>query len=346
MATIRDIAAKAGVSASTVSRILNNDREMHVTEETRERVLNVAEELHYEKTIRVERQVKSSKTVTGKEDAVETFTIGILQWFSAEQEMQDDYYLKIRRGIEDYCGEAGIGIVRSYRSDENYISLLKDVDGLICVGKFARDEVNTILYRFHSVIFLDMQVDYPEVTTLNVDFKKAGRDALHYLESLGHQRIAFLCGREFASGKEPIEDIRKKTFIEHMKEKGREYESLIKEGAFTTASGYEMMKELLDECDEIPDAVFAASDAIAIGAMRAIKEQNYSVPESISVIGINDSEMSAYTAPALTTVAAPAYDMGQHGANLIYAMAHYRIKTPMKILLPCHLVIRESCKER
>ena len=100
MATIRQIAQMAGVSPATVSRILNNDSTLSVTEETRIRVFAVAEELHYTK-----------KTGTDKA----AFRIGILQWFSAEEEQRDDYYLRARQGIEDYCIRNSISIVRAYR---------------------------------------------------------------------------------------------------------------------------------------------------------------------------------------------------------------------------------------
>ena len=77
--------------------------------------------------------------------------------------------------------------------------------------------------------------------------------------------------------------------------------------------------------------------------MKAIKDCGLSIPEDISVIGFNDTEMSAYTSPALTTVHAPAYDMGQHGANFLYVSSNLSIATPLKAKIPCYLVERDSC---
>ena len=79
--------------------------------------------------------------------------------------------------------------------------------------------------------------------------------------------------------------------------------------------------------------------------MRAIQEKGLSIPDDISIIGFNDTEMSSYTTPALTTISAPAYDMGQHGANLIYAATNLNINTPLKAKIPCQLMKRESCKK-
>jgi LacI family transcriptional regulator len=117
---------------------------------------------------------------------------------------------------------------------------------------------------------------------------------------------------------------------------------LLREGDFSTASGYEMMSELIEE-GKIPTAVMAASDAIAFGAMKAIRERGMSIPEDVSLIGFNNTEMSEYCEPALTTIHAPAYDMGQHGANLLYVSSHLSIKTPLKVKIPCRLIERASC---
>ena len=110
-------------------------------------------------------------------------------------------------------------------------------------------------------------------------------------------------------------DYRKRQYQHYTKRHNLDGETWLKEGSFTSASGYEMMKEILQMANR-PTAVFAASDAIAFGAMRAISEAGLSVPKDISVIGFNDVEACKSTTPALTSIHAPAYDMGAHGANL------------------------------
>lgn len=326
MATIREIAKLAGVSPATVSRILNNDSTLSVTEETRVKVFAVADELHYMK-----------KGGTDKA----AYRIGILQWFSAEEEQRDDYYLRARQGIEDYCIRNSISIVRAYRSDANYGEIISNLNGLICIGKFSAKETKELISACENIIFIDMSVDNREVSTLTIDFKTAAKEALEYLYRLGHRKIAYIGGLEYASGTDAIEDARKKAYQSFMKT--NKLEPVIREGQFNTASGYEMMNGLLDEGVDV-SAVFAASDAIAYGVMRAVKEHGMSVPEDISVIGINDSEMSRFSEPALTTMHAPAYEMGQHAANLVYAMSKLSIKTPLKAGITCNLVVRESCR--
>lgn len=327
MATIKDIAQAAGISSGAVSRILNNDPTLSVSLETKKRVFDIAQELNYQKS------KKKDKAL---------FKMGILQWFSVEQEMLDSYYLLVRQGIEDFCQKHSIGITRAFQSDAASINALQDVDGLICIGKFSDNEIHKFIGICNNIVFLDMPVQNYEITTLTMDFKTAVYDALDYLTELGHTKIAYLGGREYVGNQELFIDERKQAFISYMNNHNLDV-SFIYEDAFSSASGYKIMQELLGSSN-LPTAVFAASDAIAFGAMRAIQEKGLTIPDDISIIGFNDTEMSSYTTPALTTIFAPAYDMGQHGANLIYAATNLNIETPIKAKIPCQLIKRESCK--
>lgn len=327
MATIKDIAMEAGVSPAAVSRILNNDATLSASVDTKQRVWDTAKKLGYHKVRNVNKGA---------------FKLGIVQWFSAEQEMQDSYYLLVRQGIEDFCVKNSISIIRAFRTDANCMESLKDVNGLICIGKFSKEEVKQFISVCSNIVFLDMPVEDYKITTLTMDFKQAVNLALDYLTRLGHKKIAFLGGLEYAGEKEVVNDERKKAYISYMNKKKLDYKQFLCEGSFSTTSGYEMMEELL-KGTERPTAVFTASDALAFGAMKAIKNHGLLIPEDVSVIGFNDTEMAAYITPALTTIHAPAYDMGQHGANFLYVSSNLSIETPLKVKIPCHLVERDSC---
>ena len=123
------------------------------------------------------------------------------------------------------------------------------------------------------------------------------------------------------------------------------YQKYIKEDKFTSESGYQMMTEMIHSQD-LPEAIFAASDPIAIGALRALHENNIKVPEEISIIGFDNIESTNFTSPPLTTIYAPAYEMGKLGAQLLY---YSYLKNdplhPMRIQLPCYLLERESCQK-
>ncbi|MBO4637215.1 MAG: LacI family DNA-binding transcriptional regulator [Clostridiales bacterium] len=336
MANIREVAKKAGVSPAAVSRILNNDPALSVTQETRARVRAVAREMGYK---------INSKASKAK------FRIGILQWFSAEQEMADDYYLNIRKGIEDYCDKNSVEIVRNYRSDMEYKDNPEDLDGMICIGKFSDDEVKKLIKKNSNIVFVDMEVDKADITTIMPDLYRAAMDSLEYLEELGHKRIAYIGGVEYAFGskKEPVKDLRRKAYLRFMRRRGDRWDDILEEGEFTASSGYELTKRLLGryygkkKSKDAPTAIFAGSDAMAIGAVKAIREAGLAVPDDISVIGINDSNMSSFVEPPLTTVKVPSYDMGQYAANILLMSSNLTVSSPLKAMVPCTLIQRSSC---
>jgi len=331
MATVRDIAGLAGVSPATVSRILNNDHSLNVTLKTREKVLECARILGYEKTSRN----KPSKAL---------FTMGLVLWFSAQDEARDSYYIQARHGIEDFCSKNMIDIVRYFPGDGDMEQILGNVGGIICLGKFSADVVRQIISISANVVFLDMEVHDLHITSLTMDFEEAVYSALNHLTGLGHRKIAYIGGREYVGDGEPLSDPRAAAFRQYMEHREMEYKPYFFEGEFSPQSGYDLMKQILDKPNR-PTAVFAASDAMAFGAMKAIREAGLAIPDDISIIGFNDEEACQYMTPPLTTIHAPAYDMGQHGANLVFVSSNLSIHTPLRAKIPCELIIRGTTKE-
>lgn len=329
MATIKDIAQAAGVSSATVSRILNNDSTLNVAPETRQKVLDTANALNYKKKSRISNR--------------SAYTLGIVQWFSPQQELEDNYYLLIRQGIEDFCMQNCIHVVRTYKADINYMDALKSVDALVCVGKFSASEIKHFRELTNSIIFLDMPVNDTAVSTITLDFEHAVNTGMDYLTSLGHTKIGFLGGKEYLADRQLFPDMRKKLFVKYCQKHNISYEPYVLEESFTTESGYRMMSQLIKTGD-LPTAIIASSDPIAIGALRALNDNGIKVPEDISLMGFDDTSLSSFTTPPLTTIHAPAYDMGSFGANIVFNILKLHPATAMKIQLPCQLVKRQSCK--
>ena len=330
MATIKDIAQKANVSTAAVSRILNRDETLTVSPETRQKVLETAKKLNY-----IKKNRPAGRSL---------FTLGIVQWFSSHQELEDSYYLLIRQGIEDYCIANNIQVVRTYKSDLNYMEALKDVDCLIGIGKFSDREVVYFEQHKSAILFLDMPVANPNISTITMDFDQAVIDAMDHLTSLGHREIGFLTGQEFVEGGQLYPDYRKEAFVNYCREHNVNYAPYVRMGSFQIDSGYEMMQSLI-EADAVPTAIFAASDPIAMGAIKALSEQGLRVPQDVSVMGFDDVRIAEFTVPPLTTVHAPAYHMGHYGASLLHHILRQQLGTALKIKLPCKLVVRGSCKK-
>lgn len=329
MATIKDIAKKANVSAATVSRILNQDDTLSVTEQTRENVLKVAQQLNYIK----------------KRTPNQSISIGIFQWYSLFQELEDPYYQTIRIGIENYCASRQIEVVRTFQSDSNYMEALKGVNALICIGKFNEQQISSFESITKNIIFVDMKTSKIHCNTIVLDFRQAVIDAMDYLTNLGHTHIAYLGGKEYLEDGNVYFEERKETFINYCKNHNIIYEPYILEKEFSAESGYEMMLELIKK-NRLPTAVFAASDPIAIGAMRALYENGYKIPEDISVMGFDDINVASFSNPPLTTIHAPTEFMGEYAAHYMTLLSKdvsIEFQTPVRLTLPCSLIIRQTC---
>ncbi|MCD8089445.1 MAG: substrate-binding domain-containing protein [Clostridiales bacterium] len=271
----------------------------------------------------------------------------ILQWCSSSKEAEDNYFYLIRNGIEDYCEKNGINVIRAYKSDSDYTAALKEADGIICIGKFSDKEIQTLKDINNIIVFLDMPVSDIEITSIALDFEQAVTDGVDYLYSLGHKTAAFLGGTEYLSDGSVFNDRRQAAFEKACSEREIDFKCYIPQEEFTVKAGYDTMLKIIEE-ENLPTAVFAANDSIAIGAMKALYENGFEIPGDISVIGFNNTEMSAYTHPSLTTLNAPVYEMGAYGVDIVKIMINSKnrkLPYPMRIYLPCRLIKRDSCGE-
>ena len=327
MATLKDVADLAGVSVTTVSRFLNNDANFVVTEETKNNILKAVKELNY----------------TKKKNINYPFSIAILQWYSVEDELEDPFYLTIKKGVENYCNKTKLNIIRLFRSDD-YINKLKSVDGIIGIGAFDDEEVETIEKLNKKTVFIYMKSESIEYNTISADYAHAMKDTINYLVSLNHKKIGFLGGRELLNNGKEYPNYRLELFKEYCNLYQIDYEDYIYVDSFSKESGYNMMKKMI--AHQLPTAIITASDSIAIGAYRACKENNIKIPDDLSIIGFDDIDGSKYTQPPLTTIHYPTEEMGNYGALLLHGLLIYNENSyPMKVELPCYLVERGSCKK-
>lgn len=183
-----------------------------------------------------------------------------------------------------------------------------------------------------------------ENSTITLDFTKAVNEALAYLKALNHHKIGFLGGKEYLEDNILYHEPRKEVFINFCEKNNITYQPYILESEFSNEAGYTMMVDLINQGD-LPTAIFCASDPIAIGALRALQEHNIKVPEDISLVGFDDIKAASFTTPPLTTIFAPAELMGEYGASIVFnILSKHPSPTPMRIILPCTLIERESCR--
>lgn len=332
--TIKDIAKRAGVAHSTVSLVMN-DRE-HVSPKLRERILKIANEMGYMPNM-VARSLISKKSST----------VGVVfpenpHFFTIT------YFLMIIEGIQNACkkydralmffsldqtkGESYYRISRKWLID---LMVIMNVDYTRDISQDIRDlRDNGIAFSF-----VTKYMGKEKVNSVCVDNFEGVRMALEHLAAQGHRRVGFISGNpNSADGPERLA-----AFKSLSKKMGFDQDAdLIVQGDFTFESGEREVPKLLGLVKR-PSAIFAASDYMAIGAMRVMKERGISIPEDIALIGFDNTLEAAYVEPALTTVRQPLQEMGERAVDLAVRSMNEADFEPQTLILKPELIKRRSC---
>ena len=331
MATIKDIAQTAGVSPATVSRVLNYDKSMSVSDETRKKIFDIAEQLNYKKGKRQ------------KKTAPQTHRIAIVEWYTELEELDDLYYYSIRLGIEKKAQELGYDIVRIFNNDS--LSQLEQIDGIIAIGKFSTKQVKELEQYSPALVFVDSDTLDQGHSCVTTDFEHAVTHVLDHFLQQGFREIGMIAGREeTADGTTSLDDPRLACFCRYLSDKGLYQPTYVKTGKFSSESGYQLMKDMIDQQKEqMPKAFFIASDALSVGALRALQEAGIAVPQDVQIISFNDTSIAKYVYPPLSTVTVFTEEMGKQALQMLDQM----IKTdesPISymIKLSTKLTLRES----
>lgn len=333
MATLKDIGKMAKVSTATVSRVLNYDKSLSVGEETRKRIFRAAESLNYKKGPHVD-----------KTNPALQYRFGLVSPITEEDELEDPYYLSIRMGIENICDEMGIEVQRLMAFPKEDFEPLSKYDGIIAISRHEQEDLYRLLDHTDRLMVVDFDPGIPQADCILLNADQAMEDVLtHYFEA-GHKAVAFIGGRDQVpwSGK-TLEDRRLQAF----KRLYNKYapldldEGLIKIGEFSLDDGYRLMTDLLGQ-DNRPRAVFAASDTMAIGCMRAIEDFGLLVGKDISVIGFDDIPAAQFTTPSLSSVKVHTEFMGRQAVEVLLERIRGERDLTVKVVVPTDLVIRES----
>ncbi len=302
---IRDVAAAAGVSVATVSRVLSpNPGSQAVRPETRQRVLDVVDRVGYRPND-LARALLQDRTAT----------VGLVV-----PDISNPYYPPLVRGVEDAASTLGYRVIlcntdRDEDKTATYVdTLIKTrVDGIIIAGGSTTMPVlhNVVEpYRTKVVVVGRHEVTYPSIRVDNV---AAMGEVISYLTGLGHHRIGFIAG--------PATSITVQDRIEGYRAAlgaaGLTYDTdLVREGDLQEQSGYDIAADLATQATR-PTALVAANDRMAVGAMAALTDAGLRVPEDVSLVGFDNVSLTSYIRPALTTVSVPTYDMGGAAMELL-----------------------------
>jgi len=325
MATIKDVAERAGVSVSTVSIALKRDP--RVRESTRQRILEAVQSLGYRPN-GIARDLKMQQTQTM---AVFLHDLG------------GPFYSELVSGVQDValsygyspivaCSVGGKGVALERLLVENR------VDGAIILDPYIEEDfIRRVAGPTLPLVLLDRDVAGPHVYRVTSDHEGGAFSVTMHLLEMGYRQIAFIGGPSVSVDGQ----LRFRGFARAMKHFGVDLEKrLIIIGDFTEQSGYAAALTLLSQ-NQLPEAVFAANDEMAIGVLRAVTERSIRVPNDIALVGFDDIRLTQYTTPALTTVHQPMYELGTVATQILFrALAGEETIAP--VLLETRVVIRAS----
>lgn len=326
MATMKQVAERAGVSITSVSHVLNGTR--FVSEEVRVRIEEAMRELRYVPSA-VARSLKHNVTRT----------LGIMIPNSG-----NPYFAELIRNIEDRCFDADYNVVLCNSDDDPYkqsvylrVLMEKRVDGLIVVSSGDSPDLPELLSRCGvPLVLVDRQWDSIDGDIVTTDHRAGAYMATRHLIGLGHRRIACITGPEHLAPSR----LRTEGWRQALGEAGLPADTLIS-ADFTSQGGHEATRTLLARPSR-PEAIFACNDLMAIGALCAAHEHGLPVPDALSVVGFDDIELAAFMSPPLTTVAQPKRRIGELATDLLLERLNHARTEPRKIALQPELRLRGS----
>lgn len=331
--TIKDIAKMADVSPGTVSKVINNKGS--ISADTTLKIMNIIDETGYQPSF-------SAKSLATKRSHL----IGLIYAGKVNVEFNHPFFNQVINVFKNSIGQLGYDILIFSSTDsgqdkEDYLKRCKhfQLDGcLIITGENIEEAIYELDQSSIPCVGVDIELSGPKSMYVTTDNSKLVANVVEYFYLQLYRNIAFIGGQNYSV----ISDIRKESFIRSMKNFGMPVrDEWIKYGDYFEESGYQCMNEILSQ-RPYPEAVFAASDMMALGAMRSIKQAGLRVPEDIKVIGCDDIEACRYSDPPLATVKQDKDKMGRLAAHMLHDLINSDIESN-SVMVDSELVIRKSC---
>ncbi|MPY52395.1 LacI family DNA-binding transcriptional regulator [Streptomyces acidicola] len=329
MASIKDVAAEAGVSVATVSRVLNDHPS--VSPEARTRVLAAVEALGYRPNA-VARSLRTDQT----------HTLGLVI-----SDVMNPYFTELARAVEEEARALGYSVIfgnadeRRDLQDHHVRTLLdRRIDGLLVSPTDGGSPLMLDAVRSGTpMVFVDRWIAGMDVPVVRADGRQAVRDLVAHLHGLGHRRLAIIAGpAATTTGRERVD-----AFREALRAYDLELpDDHIGQGDFQAESGRRATERFLD-LPEPPEVVFAADNLMALGVLDAVRARGLRIPEDIGLAAFDDIPWFVHTDPPITAVAQPTRELGRAAVRALVDRIEGR--TPKSVTLPARLVVRRSCGE-
>jgi LacI family transcriptional regulator len=333
---LEEVARLAGVSRSTVSRVVNGDR--RVSDDVRARVQEIITTHHYHPNA-------AARSLASRRTRI----IGLLIPHAVGQIFRDPFFPVLVQGAVEACNETDYNLTMLMETAEDNVASNRvyervvqgrHVDGLVIASSVVEDPIITRLQQDQFPFVLVGRHPRHEVSFVDVDNRSAAREAVAHLLEHGYRRIAIIAGP-----RNMIASIdRYAGYVTALQEDGRLPEpSLTVYSDFTRRGGYRAMKELIANPSGLPDAVFVASDAMASGALQALRDAALRVPDDVAVMGFDGLEETLVSRSILSTVVQPTADEGRGAVRTLLELLDHPERAPIQRFLPTQLALRRSC---
>lgn len=333
--TIKDVAKKAGLSVSTVSLVLNNKG--YVSEEKRQKVLNIIKDLDYHPQ-------RSARGLASK-------LSGNIGFILTEDHFthSEPFYTRIFLGTEIEARNHNYYVLLTTVSknvketpEVPRFLLEHNVDGVIIAGKIGSSWIEYIRERNLPLVLIDYEKNEKNISTVLIDNFHGAKKAVEHLIRGGHSRIGFIGG----DIEHPSIAQRYSGFCQTINERNIamvENWISISEPETQSINGYKAAKKIFQNKNNFPTALFIANDAMALGCMRYLKEIGKRIPDDVAIVGFDNVEMGLLSEPRLTTINVHREEMGRIAVKRIVEMMQSKSNLVTKTITPVELVTRESC---
>lgn len=344
MVTLKNLSEITGYSIATISRVLNNDKTLRASEETKKIIKTVAKTSGY-KTL----QSKKNKQKI-KSSLYSRCCLGIVEPSNIQEHIQDPYYLYLKGFVEQECFNKKIETVKiQYNTKSKKYNFFpnKKVDGIITIGHFSVKEIDDMKKITKNIVFLDCAPHDGNYSSVIVDLKLGLKRGVDYLISCGHKNICF-AGPKTAPNifKELELEIKRVAFLEYIKEKNISENCSLLECERSTESAYENTKLFIEKnIKNLPTVFLAVNESVALGILNALKEKNIKVPEEISVLSYNNTIFSAFITPPLSSISIDSEYMAQTAVELTVKQAKTKLFRPVQILTFPYITEKQSIKK-
>lgn len=356
MATLNDIAEACGVSKATVSRVLNQDPEFSVAEETREKILSTAAEMNYEmgkkrRYANIRRKLEQEEAPKRTPGIARAMKIGILAYGFPRSNLDNGYYEAIINNVMSEMKRLNPTMQMEFRYLHQAVyEQLEGLDALFIMGKFSVDPENELVKGIPYKVIVDYPAPAQAFDSIQVDFKEVVYRAMDYLRQNTDGKVGFVGGEDhltrLTDGKQfPCKDARPKFYESYCQEKGLDAsENVWITEWFGAEDGYQITKKIIEE-GNLPKGLLYAADELALGGYRALSESGIQVGKDVSVVSIDNLPYTSYLTPPLTTVGLNMSLLGKTAAMALDSQIKGRDYS-LTFYTPVELIERESCVKK